>query len=108
LICYFGNEAFAAALFILEHQTWRKAMLLFHQQTNSLVEVLTLSELFNPGIAEITGCDQCGQEAQDPDTYLKSEMTFPSGEPLPQCWLDPHYRLHQQPTAMRNRELINI
>ena len=29
---------------------------------------------------------------QDPEKFLKSELVFPSGEPLPQCWLDPDYK----------------
>jgi hypothetical protein len=29
---------------------------------------------------------------QDPEKFAKSELQFPSGEPLPRCWLDAHYR----------------
>jgi hypothetical protein len=79
-------------------------MLLVHKATGSLVEVLTLPALFNPSESIIVGCDQCGQEAQDPDNYLKSELVFPSGEPLPACWLNPHYRQMQA----QARELVNF
>jgi hypothetical protein len=30
---------------------------------------------------------------QDPEDYPKSELMFPSGEPLPRCWIEPNYRL---------------
>lgn len=83
-------------------------MLLFHKPTNALVEVITLSDLFNPGSAEIVAADQCGQEAQDPDTFLKSEMIFPSGEPLPLCWTDSHYRVTQAQKDAPKQELISI
>jgi hypothetical protein len=79
-------------------------MLLVHKPSGAIVEVLTLPELFNPGEASIVGCDQCGQEAQDPDSFLKSEMIFPSGEPLPLCWLDSHYRQKQA----QERELVSF
>jgi hypothetical protein len=82
----------------------RNPMLLVHKATGSLVEVLTLPALFNPSESIIVGCDQCGQEAQDPDNYLKSELVFPSGEPLPVCWLNPHYR--QMPAP--DHELVNV
>jgi hypothetical protein len=79
-------------------------MLLVHKATGSLVEVLTLPALFNPSESTIVGCDQCGQEAQDPDNFLKSELVFPSGEPLPVCWLNPHYRQMPAPA----HELVSV
>jgi hypothetical protein len=29
---------------------------------------------------------------QDPEKFDKAEIEFPSGEDLPRCWLDSHYR----------------
>ena len=28
---------------------------------------------------------------QDPSTFMKSELIFPSGKSLPQCWLESDY-----------------
>lgn len=67
-------------------------MFLLHQATQTLIEVLSTHELFDPFCLEVTGQCHAGEELQDPDAYLKSELTFPSGEPLPRCWKDPHYR----------------
>lgn len=67
-------------------------MFLMHQPSGSLVEVLTLPMLFNPCQTEITGVAHAGEELQDPTVFLKSELRFPSGEALPTCWLDAHYR----------------
>lgn len=67
-------------------------MFLMHQPSGSLVEVLTLPMLFNPCQTEITGIAHAGEELQDPTVFLKSELLFPSGETLPICWLDSHYR----------------
>jgi hypothetical protein len=33
-----------------------------------------------------------GQEEQDPETFMKQNLVFPSGENLPLCWLDANYR----------------
>ena len=42
-----------------------------------------------------------GEEMQDPEIFLKSELIFPSGEPLPVCWIDPHYNEKpQRPIAV--------
>lgn len=67
-------------------------MLLEHRPSGALVEVMTPEELYNPCRCEIIGRLQAGEEMQDPDTFLKSELIFPSGEPLPRCWFDAHYR----------------
>lgn len=67
-------------------------MFLEHRPSGDLVEVLTLEELYNPCRHEIMGRLHAGEEMQDPETFLKSELIFPSGEPLPGCWLDAHYR----------------
>ena len=67
-------------------------MFLKHKQTDELIEVLTMDALYNPCTSQITGQSHAGEEMQDPETYLKSELIFPSGEPLPICWLDAHYQ----------------
>lgn len=67
-------------------------MFLAHKRSGDLVEVLNPQELYNPCDLEITARFHHGEEMQDPETFLKSEMVFPSGEPLPRCWLDPNYR----------------
>lgn len=66
-------------------------MFLFHKPTQTLVEILTIEKLFNSCANEVTGIMHAGEELQEPDSYLKSEMIFPSGEALPRCWLDLHY-----------------
>ena len=67
-------------------------MFLEHRPSGDLVEVLALEELYNPCRCEITGRLHAGEEMQDPETFVKSELIFPSGEPLPRCWIDAHYR----------------
>jgi hypothetical protein len=68
-------------------------MFLQHKRSGDLVEILTLQELYNPCQREIVGKMHAGEEMQDPESFEKSEMIFPSGEPLPRCWLDPNYRI---------------
>lgn len=67
-------------------------MFLEHRPSGDLVEVLTLEELYNPCRCEITGRLHAGEEMQDAEIFLKSELIFPSGESLPRCWIDARYR----------------
>ena len=36
-----------------------------------------------------------GEELQEGERFAKTNLSFHSGEPLPRCWLDPAYQLHQ-------------
>jgi hypothetical protein len=67
-------------------------MFLMQKNTEKLVEVLSLTDLFNPNHAMIVGRFHAGEELQDPEKFTKADVQFPSGEALPRCWLDPHYR----------------
>jgi hypothetical protein len=67
-------------------------MFLKHSTKDDLVEILTLDDLFDPFCVTVVGRYQHGEEAQDPEKFSKSELQFPSGEMLPRCWLDAHYR----------------
>lgn len=57
----------------------------------TLVEVLDLTQLFDPFASEVLGRSHAGEEMQDPLPVTKASLVFPSGEALPRCWLDPHY-----------------
>ena len=67
-------------------------MFLKNKSNDDLVEVLTLKDLFDPFCTQLIGRYQHGEELQDPDTFTKSDLSFLSGEPLPRCWVDAHYR----------------
>jgi hypothetical protein len=69
-------------------------MFLLHRPNQVLVEILELSDLFDPFSTEVLGRSHAGEELQDPTLFLKTEMVFPSGESLPICWLDGRYREH--------------
>jgi len=69
-------------------------MFLMQKNSEKLVEILSLSDLFNPNHLKIIGRFHAGEEMQDAEKFAKDEMAFPSGEPLPKCWVDPHYREH--------------
>jgi hypothetical protein len=64
------------------------------KNSEKLVEVLSLTDLFNPNHSEIIGRFHAGEEMQDAEKFAKVQMVFPSGEALPQCWLDSGYRQH--------------
>lgn len=67
-------------------------MYLKQQKDGHLVEVLGLNDLFNPIHGQVVGRLHYGQEMQDPEKFAKADLTFPSGESLPRCWVDVHYR----------------
>ena len=67
-------------------------MFLKHCDDNSLVEVLSLRQLFDPFSATVEARLHAGEELQDPAAFNKHELSFPSGEALPRCWTTPNYR----------------
>jgi hypothetical protein len=67
-------------------------MFLKEKDTGHLVEVLDREQLFDPMKSAFTGRLNVGEELPDPDQFNKSKVCFPSGEDLPRCWVDVHYR----------------
>lgn len=67
-------------------------MFLKVKANGDLIEVLSMNDLFDPFLAEIVGRYQRGEEVQDAEKFTKSDLSFPSDEALPKCWLDSHYR----------------
>jgi hypothetical protein len=67
-------------------------MLLKEKKTGHMVEVLSIIDLINLNRDEVVGRYQEGEEVQDPMKFRKSDLIFLSGEALPRCWTDPHYR----------------
>ncbi len=67
-------------------------MFLKQKKDGHLVEVLSLNDLVNPTHKNVVGRLHYGVEMQDPDKFPKSELQFQSGEDLPRCWVDVHYR----------------
>lgn len=53
---------------------------------------MDFQSLINPNESEIVIQIQAGQEEQDPERRTKNNLSFPSGENLPVCWLDANYR----------------
>ena len=67
-------------------------MYLKHKPTGDMVEILDLASLFDPFRSEVTGRFHAGEELQEPASFEKSGLFFPSGESLPLCWTDGTYR----------------
>ena len=71
-------------------------MFLQHQPSGALVEILSIQSLFDPNQVKVEGRFHAGEEMQDIEYFTKSHLEFPSGELLPKCWLDSHYREHME------------
>jgi len=67
-------------------------MFLKERDSGHMVEVVNLDDLLNLYRDEIVGRYQFGEEVQDSEKFKKCNLIFLSGEELPRCWTDPHYR----------------
>lgn len=67
-------------------------MYLKHKTSSDLIEILDIKELIDPSRENVTGRSHVGEEMQEPTSFQKRELIFPSGEVLPQCWIDPDYK----------------
>jgi len=67
-------------------------MLLKDHDSGKLVEVLAIRDLYSPLHERVIGRLHYGEEPQDPAYFDKDKLCFASGEPLPRCWTDAHYR----------------
>ncbi len=67
-------------------------MYLKDRNSGDLVEVLSVSDLIDPFKKTLPGRFHAGEELGEPQTFDKAQLQFPSGEALPRCWLDPHYK----------------
>lgn len=67
-------------------------MLLKEKSSGHMVDVLSMMDLVNLNLDEIVGRYQEGEDLQEPMKFNKKNLVFLSGETLPRCWTDPHYR----------------
>lgn len=67
-------------------------MFLTNKENGEMLEVLDMEGLIDPNIPSIKGRYHAGEEMPDPMEFNKSTLQFPSGESLPRCWMDPHYK----------------
>lgn len=67
-------------------------MLMRDKGTGDLIEIIDLEQLASPFDESVAGRNQSGQEEQDAKKFPKANLTFPSGEALPQCWIDSEYQ----------------
>jgi hypothetical protein len=66
-------------------------MFLKQRSDGSLIEVLSTAPLFDPFESRIPGRFHAGEELQEPESFAKADLDFPSGEALPRCWINPDY-----------------
>jgi hypothetical protein len=67
-------------------------MFLQNKRNGNLIEIEDVTALINPATHQIVGRSQSGEEEQEPESYEKANLIFPSGEALPRCWIDADYR----------------
>ncbi|MGJ3256393.1 MAG: acetyltransferase [Alcanivorax sp.] len=74
-------------------------MFLKELKSGHLVQVVDPTELVNPLRSQVTGRYHHGEEAQEAEPFDKGDLVFPSGETLPKCWVDSHYRDDEIPST---------
>ncbi len=67
-------------------------MLLMVTVSGALVDIERPHKLWDPFETSVLARRQAGEEQQELEMFSKTELSFQSGERLPQCWLDAHYR----------------
>ncbi len=67
-------------------------MFMKDKNSGDMVEILDINELINPNCSTVVGRFHAGEELQDKADFTKGNLQFPSGESLPACWVDAHYR----------------
>lgn len=67
-------------------------MFLKDKKSGDLVEVLDLQSLIDPSTGAVRGRFHAGEEMPDSQEFSKANLSFPSGEVLPQCWINPNYK----------------
>lgn len=67
-------------------------MFLKRKDNDDMIEIIDLETLADPALPSVTGRQHAGEEMQDEESFEKEDLVFPSGEPLPRCWLDLHWR----------------
>ena len=67
-------------------------MLLKSKEEEALIQINEVHELTDPFKEEVKGQVQAGQNEQPAESFKKSDLVFPSGESLPQCWVDSNYK----------------
>ena len=77
-------------------------MLLKEKASGHIVEALNIIDLCDSTTSTVRGRLHYGEEAQDPEAFDKQALCFLSGEDLPRCWTDPHYR-DQELARLRRR-----
>ena len=69
-------------------------MFLKQSSSGDMVEVMDTLSLGDPCRDSVSGRVHAGEEMQDAEMFAKTDLAFPSGEPLPRCWQDAGYRSH--------------
>jgi hypothetical protein len=83
----------------------KREMTMFLQEFSSgnLIRIQNVEELIDPFAEHLIGCVQSGEEEQEPRDFSKTDLCFPSGEPLPDCWKNPEWKRQRGMAASKRR-----
>lgn len=67
-------------------------MFVKQKSSGHLIEVLNMQDLYDPSQSSFEGRLNIGEDLPEAEQFSKGDTIFPSGEALPKCWVDAHYR----------------
>jgi len=67
-------------------------MFLKRRDNDDMIEILDAEALADPAQPSVVGRQHAGEEMQEEESFEKEDLAFPSGEDLPRCWMDLHWR----------------
>lgn len=71
-------------------------MFLKEAKTGDLVDVVDMESLTNPFSKNVLVQYQSGEDLAEPISIDKHSLSFPSGEELPECWVNGYYRVQNK------------
>jgi len=66
-------------------------MFLMERKSENLLKIENVETLWDPFENRIIARSQAGEEEQPSSPVDKRDLVFPSGEELPECWMNPNF-----------------
>lgn len=66
-------------------------MFMMERDSANLLKIENVEALWDPFESQLIARSQAGEEEQPSSPVDKSNLVFPSGEELPECWINPNF-----------------
>jgi len=66
-------------------------MFMMERESANLLKIENIEALWDPFESQLMARSQAGEEEQPSSPVDKQKLVFPSGEELPECWINPNF-----------------